>query len=115
MRQQRLLPAYHFNQLHLNRTRNCSELTNLHLPKLVWKQLNFLHQLKLRVNPAFQIGNHSYMFHEASSNLREVGADCVKWSPRLYPIASPPSLAEQSRKVVSRIVGVPSSWIVDEQ
>jgi hypothetical protein len=52
---------------------------------------------------------------ESNSKLREVGADCFERSPRLRPINCPPSLSEQSLKVVSQIAGAPSSSIADEE
>jgi hypothetical protein len=52
---------------------------------------------------------------EANSKLREVAADCFEGSRRLHPIEYPPSLSEQSRTVVSRSVGAPSSSTAAEE
>jgi hypothetical protein len=52
---------------------------------------------------------------EVYSKLREVGADCVERSLRLHPIEYPSSLSEESRKVISHVVGVPSSSITEEE
>jgi hypothetical protein len=69
------------------------------------------------------LGKHSFfkckpltsVTFEAYSKLREVGADCFERSLRLHPIEYPSSLSEESRKVVSQVVGVPSSSIAEEE
>jgi hypothetical protein len=52
---------------------------------------------------------------ESNSKLREVPADCFQWSLDLQPIDDPPSLSEQSQRVVSRSAGASSSSIADEE
>jgi hypothetical protein len=50
-------------KLHLNRTQNCGELTNLYLHGGIWEQSRFLDRLKSCANHAFTIAHYLHLFH----------------------------------------------------
>jgi hypothetical protein len=55
--------AHHLHRLHFNRTRDWTELTNLHLHVVVWLQSRFLHQWKLCANHASPVTYHWRRLH----------------------------------------------------